>query len=100
LPFIRKPRPLGTIVKPIDGRLVIASMTAAHYRIYEFDPADHIVAGYSVICRSDAAALTMASKCAENSAASVEVWERSRRVARLGPDTPWGRLRRQRTNQR
>ena len=49
-----------------------------HYRIYELDPADHIVDGYSVMCRSDSAALAMASKGAE---------------ARLDPVTPWERLR-------
>jgi hypothetical protein len=27
-----------------------------HYRIYELDPSDHITAGYSVECGSDAAA--------------------------------------------
>jgi hypothetical protein len=64
-----------------------------HYRIYELDPADHIVDGYSVVCRSDSAALVMASKGAENFAAAVEVWESSRRVARLDPVTPWERLR-------
>jgi hypothetical protein len=74
-------------------------MAVAHYRIYELDLADHVVEGYSVICRSDTAALTMASKCAANAAAAVEVWERGRRVARLGPETPWGRLRRQWTDQ-
>jgi hypothetical protein len=70
-------------------------MRVTHYRIYELDPADHIVEGYSVMCGSDTAALTMASKGAANAVAAVEVWERDRRVARFGPDTPWGRLRRQ-----
>jgi hypothetical protein len=60
-----------------------------HYRIYELDPANHILDGYSVVCRSDTAALAMASKGAENHAAAVEVWESSRRVARLDPVTPW-----------
>ncbi|MBV8578293.1 MAG: hypothetical protein JOZ58_25080 [Acetobacteraceae bacterium] len=45
--------------------------------------------GYSVMCGSDIAALTMASKGAANAAAAVEVWQRDRRVARFGPDTPW-----------
>ena len=49
-------------------------MTMGHYRINELDPADHIVDGYSVMCRSDRAALAMASKGAENHAAAVEVW--------------------------
>ncbi len=50
-------------------------MAVAQYRIYELDPADHIVDGYSVICRSDAAALAMASNCGKNHAAAIEVWE-------------------------
>jgi hypothetical protein len=74
-------------------------MSLSHYRIYELDPADHVVDGYSVMCRSDTAALAMASKCAAQAAATVQVWENRRRVARLGPDTPWGRLRRQWTRQ-
>jgi hypothetical protein len=41
-------------------------MTVAHYRIYELDPTDQVMDGYSVMCRSDAAALAMASNCAEN----------------------------------
>jgi hypothetical protein len=64
-------------------------MTMGQYRIYELDRADHIVDGYSVVCRSDTAALAMASKGAERCAAAVEVWERDRRVARLDPVTPW-----------
>jgi hypothetical protein len=68
-------------------------MSVAHYRIYELDSADHVVDGYSVICRSDSAALAMASKGAEDRVAAVEVWESSRRVARLHPVTPWDRLR-------
>jgi hypothetical protein len=77
------------------GRGEIQGMTVAHYRIYELDPADQIMDGYSVMCRSDAAALAMASNCAENRAAAVEVWESERHVARLDPMTPWHRLRRQ-----
>ena len=37
-------------------------MTVMYYRIYELDSADCVVDGYSVMCRSDAAALAMASK--------------------------------------
>ena len=58
-------------------------MTVMQYRIYELDPADRVVDDYSVMCRSDAAALAMASKGSENRAAAVEVWERTRHVARL-----------------
>ena len=57
----------------------------AHYRIYELDSTDRVVTGYSVMCRSDAAALAMASKGAETDVAAVEVWEDIRCVARLGP---------------
>jgi len=70
-------------------------MTVAHYRINELDAADRVVDDYSVVCRSDAAALAMASKGAENRAAAVEVWEDKRHVARLEPVSPWHRLRRQ-----
>jgi hypothetical protein len=70
-------------------------MTVAQYRINELDAADRVVDGYSVICRSDAAALTMASKGAENRAAVVEVWESTRRVARPDLMTLWHRLRSQ-----
>jgi hypothetical protein len=45
------------------------------------------------------AGLAMASKGAENRAAAVEVWERTRHVARLDPVTPWELLRRQWTRQ-
>ena len=68
-------------------------MTVGQYRIYELDPAGQIVDRYAVVCRSDTAALAMASNGAENQAAAVEVWEGSRRVARLDPVTPWERLR-------
>jgi hypothetical protein len=68
-------------------------MTLGHYRIYELDSTDRVVTDYSVRCRSDAAALAMASKGAENHVAAVEVWENKRRVARLDPVTPWDRLR-------
>lgn len=39
-------------------------MTLARYRINELDAADRVVDGYSVMCRSDAAALAMASQWA------------------------------------
>ena len=70
-------------------------MTVPRYRIYELDPADQIKDGYSVVCRSDTAALAMASNGAENRAAAVDVWESERHVARLDPVTPWHRLRRE-----
>jgi hypothetical protein len=73
-------------------------MTMASYRIYELNPADQVMDGYSVICRSDSAALTMASNGADDSAAAVEVWQSERHVARLDPVTPWQRLRREEIN--
>jgi hypothetical protein len=83
------------MVGPLFCREEALSMTVAHYRVYELDHADHILDGYSVMCRSDTAALAMASKGAENRAAAVGVWENRRHVGRLDPVTPWERLRRQ-----
>jgi hypothetical protein len=57
----------------------------ALYRIYRLDPADHITDAYPVECRSDNVALNIAPRVWQW-AASVEVWEGSRRVARLAPD--------------
>jgi hypothetical protein len=59
-------------------------MAIAHYRIYELDPADHILAGYSLMCASDAAALFAACQLGEKRAVAVEVWESGRCVAHLG----------------
>jgi len=73
-------------------------MAVTHYRIYELDRAGQIMDGYSVICRSDTAALAMATNGAENRAAAVEVWQSERHVARLDPVTPWHRLRHQWTD--
>ena len=58
-------------------------MAMAHYRIYEVDSAGHILAGYSVMCRSDPAALAAARNLGEKHAAAVEVWESARCVAHL-----------------
>jgi hypothetical protein len=57
----------------------------ALYRIYRLDPAGHITDAYPVDCRSDNVALNIAPRLWQW-AASVEVWEGSRRVARLAPD--------------
>jgi hypothetical protein len=76
----------------------ISTMTVANYRIYEIDPANHVTDDYSVVCRSDTAALAMASNGADNRAAAVDVWEGDRHVVRLDPVTPWNRLRRQWTS--
>jgi len=53
-----------------------------HYRIYQLDTADHIMAGHSLVCGSDAEAMDAACRFAEQ-AASVEVWQSARRVASL-----------------
>ena len=45
-----------------------------HYRFYELDPSDHIMAGYSVECGSDAAALRAAHTLLERSV-RVEIWK-------------------------
>jgi hypothetical protein len=74
-------------------------MTLANYRIYEIDATNRVMDDYSVMCRSDTAALAMASNGAESRAAAVDVWEGDRHVARLDPVTPWDRLRRQWTGQ-
>jgi hypothetical protein len=49
----------------------------AEYRLYQLDAADHIVAGYSVHCISDHAALAAARRLAER-ATAVEVWQKTR----------------------
>jgi hypothetical protein len=49
----------------------------AEYRLYQLDAADHIVAGYSVLCFSDRAALAAARRLAER-APAVEVWQHTR----------------------
>ena len=53
-----------------------------HYRVYQLDTAGHILAGHSIVCRSDAEAMGAARRFAEQ-AAAVEVWESARRVGRL-----------------
>jgi len=68
-------------------------MSMNRYRVVEFDPRNHVVDDYMVICRSDASAMAMARACAH--VASVEVWEGERHVARVDPATPWDRLRHQ-----
>jgi hypothetical protein len=71
------------------GTLSILSRTTGSN---ELDYDNRAVDGYSAMCRSDTAALAMASKGAEDRAAAVEVWEDTRHVA---PITPWHRHRRQ-----
>ena len=56
-----------------------------HYRIYQLDPSDHIMAGFSVECGSDAAALRAARILLERSA-GVEVWKSANRLAHLSPE--------------
>ena len=65
-----------------------------HYRIYQIDPSDHIRAGFSIECGSDAAAMRAARTLLERSD-GVEVWKGDHCVAHLSPETQqlWGRLR-------
>ena len=65
-----------------------------HYRFYELDPSDHIMAGYSVECGSDAAAMRAARTLLERSA-GVEVWKSNHCVAHLSAEARqlWGQLR-------
>jgi hypothetical protein len=53
--------------------------------MYRLDPAGQITDAYPVACRSDEVALNAAHRV-WRWAAGVEVWEGSRRVARLAPD--------------
>jgi hypothetical protein len=64
-----------------------------HYRIYQLDPSDHITAGFSVECGSDAAAMRAARTLLERSA-GVEVWKSSNCLAHLSPaGRGWAALR-------
>jgi hypothetical protein len=67
-----------------------------HYRIYQLDPSDHITAGFSVECGSDAAALRAARTLLERSA-GVEVWKSANRLAHLSPEARllWERRRKE-----
>jgi hypothetical protein len=56
--------------------------SAGHYGIYQLEPADHITAGFSVECGSDAAALRAARTLLERSA-GVEVWKSADRLVHL-----------------
>jgi len=60
-----------------------------HYRIYQLDPSNHIAAGFSVECGSDAARTLL------ERSDGVEVWKGDHRVAHLSPEARhlWGRLR-------
>ena len=55
------------------------------YRIYQLDPSDHITAGFSVECGSDAAALRAARTLLDRSI-GVEVWKSANRLAHLNPE--------------
>ncbi len=56
-----------------------------HYRIYQLDPSDHITAGFSVECGSDAAAMRAARTLLERSV-GVEVSKSANRLAHLSPE--------------
>ena len=64
-----------------------------HYRFYELNPSDHITAGYSVECGSDAEAMRAARTLLER-AAGVEVWTSNNCVAHLNADARqlWAQL--------
>ena len=65
-----------------------------HYRFYELDPADHIKAGHSVECGSDAAAMRAAQRLLERSA-GVELWKGHQCLAHLRAEARqlWPQLR-------
>jgi hypothetical protein len=65
-----------------------------HYRFYQLDPSDHIMAGYSVECGSDAEAMRAARTLLER-AAGVEIWKITNCVAHLSAEGRqlWGQLR-------
>jgi hypothetical protein len=65
----------------------------AHYRFYELNPSDHITAGHSVECGSDAEAMGAARTLLER-AAGVEAWQTNNCVAYLSADARhlWGQL--------
>ena len=67
-----------------------------HYRIYQLDPSDHITAGFSVECGSDAAAMHAARTLLERSA-GVEVWKSNNCIAHLSPEARllWDQLRKE-----
>ena len=56
-----------------------------HYRFYQLDTSDHITAGHSVECGSDAAALRAARTLLERTA-GVEVWKNDNCVAHLSAE--------------
>jgi hypothetical protein len=79
---------------PATGGCCRAFPRIGHYRIYQLDPSDHITAGFSVECGSDAAAMRAARTLLERSD-GVEVWKGDHRVANLSPEARqlWGGLR-------
>ena len=67
-----------------------------HYRIYQLDPSDHITAGFSVECGSDAAAMRAARTLLERSA-GVEVWKSANCLAHLSSEARllWDQVRKE-----
>jgi hypothetical protein len=63
-------------------------MAIANYRIYELDPADHILTGYTLVCGSDANALIAAHRLRDLRTTAVEVWESNRLIAHLSRSEP------------
>ena len=60
----------------------VSAQALIHYRVYQLDTAGHILAGHSIVCRSEAEAMGAACRFAEQ-AAAVEVWEGTRRIGCL-----------------
>jgi len=79
---------------PATGGCCRTFASMGHYRIYQLDPSDHITAGFSVECESDAAATRAARTLLERSD-GVEVWKGDHCVTHLSPEARhlWGRLR-------
>jgi hypothetical protein len=57
---------------------------ATDYRVYVLDQSGHFIGAHVIHARDDAGAVALAGDL-ENSH-GVEVWQRGRRVALLGPD--------------
>ena len=83
---------LGQLACNRNGCRTLSSM--AQYRIYELDPSDHITAGYTIECGSEADAMRAAGRLLQREpAAAVEVWQGIGRIGRLRAGGPWTRLR-------
>ena len=59
-----------------------------HYRVYELDPAGHIMRGDWIEADSDHQAQTHARKLCGRGAACIELWQGTRRLAVLPCEEP------------